>query len=209
MTAPPEAARALAPRAAELAAQAEAERRLPAELSAELAAAGLYRLCVPAALGGGEAPPAELLEAVEALATGDGAAGWCVAVCATAGMLGRVPRARGGPRRSGASLPASSAACSRPMGARGRRGRRAERRRALALLQQRRELRLAHGRLRRRRRRGTAPARERAPGHPARADARRRGRGDRHLDGVRPARDRQPRHRGRGARRARRPGRPR
>jgi indole-3-acetate monooxygenase len=87
MTAPPQAARALAPRAAELAAQAEAERRLPAELSAELAAAGLYRLCVPAGLGGGEAPPAELLEAVEALAAGDGAAGWCVAVCATAGML--------------------------------------------------------------------------------------------------------------------------
>jgi alkylation response protein AidB-like acyl-CoA dehydrogenase len=35
-----------------------------------------------------EAEPRELLEAVEALATGDGAAGWCVAVCATAGMLG-------------------------------------------------------------------------------------------------------------------------
>ena len=44
-------------------------------------------LCVPASLGGGEAPPRELLGAIEALATGDGAAGWCVAVCATAGML--------------------------------------------------------------------------------------------------------------------------
>lgn len=87
MTAPPQAARALAPRAAELAAQGEAERRLPVELSFELAAAGLYRLCVPASLGGGEAPPAELLETVETLAAGDGAAGWCVAVCATAGML--------------------------------------------------------------------------------------------------------------------------
>jgi alkylation response protein AidB-like acyl-CoA dehydrogenase len=84
---PVEAARALAPRAAELAAEAERERRLSAGFSTELAEAGLYRLCVPASLGGGEAPPAELLGAVEALAEGDAAAGWCVAVCATAGML--------------------------------------------------------------------------------------------------------------------------
>jgi alkylation response protein AidB-like acyl-CoA dehydrogenase len=82
-----EAALALAPRAAELAPVAERERRLPAELSDELARAGLYRACVPAALGGGEAPPPELLAAIEALAAGDAAAGWCVAVCATAGML--------------------------------------------------------------------------------------------------------------------------
>ena len=82
-----EAARDLAPRAAQLAAQAERDRRLPAELSADLAAAGLYRLCVPEAIGGAEAQPLELLEAVEALAEGDAATGWCVAVCATAGML--------------------------------------------------------------------------------------------------------------------------
>ena len=87
VTSPLDSARALAPRAAEVAAAAEAQRRLPAGLSDELAAAGLYRLCVPASLGGGEAPPAELLGAVEALARGDAAAGWCVAVCATAGML--------------------------------------------------------------------------------------------------------------------------
>ena len=87
-TATVEAARALAARAAELAPTAERERRLSAEFSAELASAGLYRLCVPASVGGGEAPPAELLAAVEALAQGDAAAGWCVAVCATSGMLG-------------------------------------------------------------------------------------------------------------------------
>lgn len=81
------AARELAPRAAELAGEGERRRRLPAELSAEIAAAGLYRLCIPKRLGGAQAPPAELLAAVEALAAGDGAAGWCVAVCATAGML--------------------------------------------------------------------------------------------------------------------------
>jgi alkylation response protein AidB-like acyl-CoA dehydrogenase len=82
-----EAARAIAPRAAELAAGGERARRLPPELSSELAEAGLYRLCVPASLGGAEAPPRELLDAVEALARADGATGWCVAVCATAGML--------------------------------------------------------------------------------------------------------------------------
>ena len=87
MTSPLEAAREIAPRAAALAAEAEAERRLPATLSDELAQAGLYRLCVPESLGGGEAPPRELLGAVEELARGDAAAGWCVAVCATAGML--------------------------------------------------------------------------------------------------------------------------
>ena len=82
-----EAAGALAPRAAALAPVSEAERRIPAELSAEIAAAGLYRLCVPGSLDGGEVPPADLLGAVEALSAGDAAAGWCVAVCATSGML--------------------------------------------------------------------------------------------------------------------------
>jgi alkylation response protein AidB-like acyl-CoA dehydrogenase len=84
---PVAAARELAPLAAELSPQGERERRLPLELSARLSAAGLYRLCVPASLRGGEAPPDELIGAVEALSEGDAAAGWCVAVCATAGML--------------------------------------------------------------------------------------------------------------------------
>jgi alkylation response protein AidB-like acyl-CoA dehydrogenase len=84
---PTEAARRIAKRAAARAAESESARRLPADLSAEIAAAGLYRLCVPAALGGSESPPQTLLEVVEELARGDGAAGWCVAVCATSGML--------------------------------------------------------------------------------------------------------------------------
>lgn len=81
------AARSLAPRAAELAAQGEVDRRLPVELSEAIAEAGLYRLCVPAELGGGETHPRVLVEAVEALAAGDAAAGWCLAICATSGML--------------------------------------------------------------------------------------------------------------------------
>lgn len=81
------AARALGPLAAELADEAEQRRQLPVALSAAIAEAGLYRLCVPAALGGAEASPADLLGSVEALAEADAAAAWCVAVCATAGML--------------------------------------------------------------------------------------------------------------------------
>ena len=61
---------------------------------AELAAAGLFRLCVPRAAGGLEAHPAELAAAVRELAAGDGAAAWCVAIGATSGLLaGYLPEA--------------------------------------------------------------------------------------------------------------------
>jgi len=82
-----DAARGLASRLAEGAGATEAGRRLSPELSAVLADAGFYRLCVPRALGGSEAPPEVLIEVVEALAIGDAAPAWCVAVCATGGML--------------------------------------------------------------------------------------------------------------------------
>lgn len=82
-----EATRSLAPRLAAAAQEGEDARRVPAGISAELAEAGLYRLCVPAEFGGGEAEPRKLIEAIEALAVGDAAPAWCVAVCATAGML--------------------------------------------------------------------------------------------------------------------------
>lgn len=82
-----DAALALAPEVARVAEETERERRLAPELSHALAEAGLYRMCVPASLGGGQVAPHTLLAAVEALARGDAAAGWCVAVCATSGML--------------------------------------------------------------------------------------------------------------------------
>lgn len=82
-----ERARELAGTAAAAAPQTEQDRRLSPGLSGELAAAGLYGLCVPRAFGGGEAPPQDLIGAVEALAAGDAAPAWCVAVCATSGML--------------------------------------------------------------------------------------------------------------------------
>lgn len=84
---PVDAARRLAPLAAEHAAAAERERRLDAGLVSEIVAAGLFRLCVPEAIGGLEAHPAVLVGAVEALARGDAAPAWCVAVCATSGLV--------------------------------------------------------------------------------------------------------------------------
>ena len=42
---------------------------------------------MPAAAGGLEAHPATLVAAVRALAAGDAAAGWCVAIAATSGLV--------------------------------------------------------------------------------------------------------------------------
>jgi indole-3-acetate monooxygenase len=83
-----DAARTLAPRVAELAGQGERERRLPPELAAEFRAAGLFSMCVPLDLGGGEVPVLEMVEAVETIARADAASAWCVMIQATSGVLG-------------------------------------------------------------------------------------------------------------------------
>src|SRR5436190_2605667 len=70
---PVDAARAAAATAVRFAADGERERRLAAPLVTELAEAGLFRLCIPAAVGGLEAHAATLVRAVEAVARGDGA----------------------------------------------------------------------------------------------------------------------------------------
>ena len=49
--------------------------------------AGLFRMLVPAGIGGGETEPAEAIAAIEAIAEADAAAGWVVAVCSTAGLI--------------------------------------------------------------------------------------------------------------------------
>lgn len=82
-----ETARALVPRLRALSPQIERDRRLPLEVAAELAAAGLFALCVPRSLAGEEAHPATLVRVVEKLATGDAAAAWCVMIGATSGMV--------------------------------------------------------------------------------------------------------------------------
>ena len=87
MSAMLDGARELAPLIREHAAAGEAARRLDPAVVAALRDAGLFRICVPAALGGAELDPASMFAAIEAVAEADGAAGWCVAVSATAGLL--------------------------------------------------------------------------------------------------------------------------
>ncbi len=68
------------------AAAAEERGALAPETVSALRDAGLFAALVPASLGGGEVSPLEFREAVERLAAADGAAGWCAAIGATAGL---------------------------------------------------------------------------------------------------------------------------
>ena len=80
------AARRLAPQVAECADRIERERRLPPELVEALCAAGLFRLLLPAAVGGGEVAPRVFATVVEALAGADASTAWCISQangCAT------------------------------------------------------------------------------------------------------------------------------
>ena len=85
---PLQAARRIAPLAAERAEQTERERALGPDLLGELRDGGLMRMCLPRALGGEEAEPAEMIEAIEVLARGDGAAAWCAMIASTSSLLG-------------------------------------------------------------------------------------------------------------------------
>lgn len=73
----------------EIAARAEASE-LSGELGPETVSAlweaGIFASLVPAALGGGEVTPVEFRAAVERISAADGAAGWCAAIGATAGL---------------------------------------------------------------------------------------------------------------------------
>ncbi len=62
-------------------------RRLPAPAIDALAAAGVFKLCVPRSLGGAQASPLALLATIEELARLDGSAGWCTMIGATSGLM--------------------------------------------------------------------------------------------------------------------------
>src|SRR5882724_4987304 len=81
------AARELAPRLRAAADAIEAGRRLPGDLVAAMAAAGIFRMCVPRSLGGGELEVVNMLETLEELAHADGSAGWCAMIGATSGLV--------------------------------------------------------------------------------------------------------------------------
>jgi alkylation response protein AidB-like acyl-CoA dehydrogenase len=80
------AAEALAETLPSRSAEIEALRRLPTDIVASLAEAGLFRLLVPRVYGGGEAHPLELFESVEAVAKGDASVAWCLMIAATTGV---------------------------------------------------------------------------------------------------------------------------
>ena len=75
-----DAVRGVAERVPDRAAAIEADRRLPADLVADLRATGLFAMSLPRELGGIEADPIETIAAVEALSEADGSVGWCAAV---------------------------------------------------------------------------------------------------------------------------------
>ena len=81
-----QAARALQSELSERAAEMEDARRLPADLAAKLAEGGLFRMITPAAYGGLECSPREIVDAVEAVAEANASAGWCVMIGATTAM---------------------------------------------------------------------------------------------------------------------------
>jgi alkylation response protein AidB-like acyl-CoA dehydrogenase len=70
----------------------ESVRRLPADLAKKMAQAGLFRMVLPANLGGHDTPPAQIALALETLAQADASAAWCVMIGATtAAMANRLP----------------------------------------------------------------------------------------------------------------------
>jgi alkylation response protein AidB-like acyl-CoA dehydrogenase len=81
------AAEALAPLVAEHRAALARGPDLPAPVAAALHAAGLTRLWLPRALGGPELPPADYIQAIEAVARLDGAVGWCAAIASSGARL--------------------------------------------------------------------------------------------------------------------------
>ena len=65
----------------------EQQRRLPADLAAELAQAGLFRMLVPTSLGGAELDVATLFNRLEQLGRADAATGWCVMIGGTTALI--------------------------------------------------------------------------------------------------------------------------
>ena len=80
------AARRLVPAVRACRDEIERERRLPAALLAALHEARLFRMFIPAALGGLEADPITSMRVVEEIATADGAAAWNLMIGTTYGL---------------------------------------------------------------------------------------------------------------------------
>ena len=71
-------ARGLAPLIAAGAGRTERERRVPDDVMAALHEAGLFRMCLPLSLNGGEATPRAVMEMLEVAAAADASTAWCL-----------------------------------------------------------------------------------------------------------------------------------
>lgn len=80
-------ARAMAPAIAARSEEIEALRRLPADLVAELRAAGFFRMGRSRAKGGPQMTLPQHLEVIEVLAHADPSVGWCVKIGTDSGLL--------------------------------------------------------------------------------------------------------------------------
>jgi len=81
------AAAALTPTIRSAADEIERGGRLPHAVVAAMTAAGVFKLCVPRAIGGIEADAETLLAVLETLGAADGSAGWCAMIGATTGLV--------------------------------------------------------------------------------------------------------------------------
>jgi len=79
--------RALLPEIRRQADACERARSLSGEILAGLVEAGVFRLCIPRALGGSEADVATLAATLEEIAAADGSTGWCAMIGATSGLV--------------------------------------------------------------------------------------------------------------------------
>lgn len=70
----------LLPRIRERRQEIEDARRMPKDLVADLAATGIFKFAMPAALGGDEASATDLLQAIETISAADGSTGWCAMI---------------------------------------------------------------------------------------------------------------------------------
>ncbi len=77
--------RALLPEIIRRGEEIEQARQIPADLASSLIATKVFKLCVPKSLGGEEAHPLVLMQAIEEVAAADGSAGWTVAIGASSG----------------------------------------------------------------------------------------------------------------------------
>lgn len=81
------AAESWTPRLGAMAPDFESARRLPADVAAAFAEAGMFNALVPKEYGGLEVHPREFVDMIKAVARGDGSAGWNVMIGSTTGLL--------------------------------------------------------------------------------------------------------------------------